>query len=187
MSTVADRAETIERGDAESRGVISVGATADGAFTQGQIHLLCECLGAGEERFAHFALERRTAKAAGDFKLRTMLKRPQSVQAAFETAHVGTAKRTQIEHSAGALGDDGDARAAFDDAGVAGDAAARIIPSFDARELPRQFVNGVDAFLWRQPGVRRSAMHHQFGLTYSLSRCLQQLARTPRMLKDAHQ
>src|SRR6266567_1872418 len=172
MSTVADSAEAIERGDAERGGVISVGATADGACAQGYIHLLRKCLGAGEERCAHFALERRTVKAAGDFKLRTMLKRPQSVQAAFETAHVGTAKRAQIKNSASAFRNDIGARAPFDDAGVDGDAAAKIIPSFDARELPRQFVNGVDAFLWRQPGVRGSAMHDQLGLTYSLSRCL---------------
>src|SRR5260370_38531851 len=148
MGGVGDGGEGGGGRDTKRGGEVSVGATADGAFTQGQIHLLRKCLGAGEERFAHFALERRTVKAARDFKLRTMLKRPQSVQAAFETAHVGTARRTQIENSAGALGDDVDTRAAFDDAVVVADAEARIIPSFDARELPRQFVNGVDAFLW---------------------------------------
>src|SRR6266704_3529131 len=106
------------------------------------------------------------------------------MQAAFETAHVGTAKRAQIKNSASAFRNDIRARAPFDDAGVDGDAAAKIIPSFDARELPRQFVNGVDAFLWRQPGVRCSAMHDQLGLTYSLSRRLQQASRTEGRLKN---
>src|SRR5207247_10341429 len=67
----------------------------------------------------------------------------------FEAAHVGNAKRAEIEDRASAFRDYIGARAAFKDAGVDRDATARIVPLLDARELPRQFVNGVDAFLWR--------------------------------------
>jgi hypothetical protein len=42
VSTIARGAEAIERGDAERGSEISVGATAGGAFTQREIHLLCD-------------------------------------------------------------------------------------------------------------------------------------------------
>src|SRR6266851_8416037 len=44
--------------------------------------------------------------------------------------------------------------------------------------------NGVDAFLWRETGVRGPAMHYQFGLTDPLARRLQQAARTEGRLED---
>jgi len=74
--------------------------------------------------------------------------------------------------------------AAFDDAGVDGDAAAKIIPSFDARELARQFVDGVDTFLRCETRVRGAAMHDQFGFADSFARCLQQAARAEGRFDD---
>ncbi len=106
------------------------------------------------------------------------MKRAQIAQTIFQAAHVGRVQRTQIENNSRAFRNDICARAAFDDACVDGDAAARIVPFFDARELPRQFVNGVDAFLWRETGVRGPAMYDQFGFTDPFARRLQQAART---------
>src|SRR5713226_133499 len=74
MRAVADGAETVERRDAETGGEISVRATADGAFAQRDVHLLCEQLGAGEESRAHFAFERGTVETARDFQPGASLK-----------------------------------------------------------------------------------------------------------------
>ena len=124
----------------------------------------------GEEQYAHFAFERRAAEAAGDFKAGSLVKWSQSEQAAFHAAHVGNPQGPQVKNGAGAFGNYVRARAAFDDAGVDGGAAAIIIPSFDARELPRQFVDGVDPFLWGKARVRGAAMHDQLGFADSLDR-----------------
>src|SRR5439155_8418091 len=174
MSAVADCAEAVQRGDAERGRKISVRASAGGAFAQRDIHLLGEQLGAGEETRAHFALERRAVEAAGDFKPSASLNRAQAAQTNFEVAHVGNTKRTQIEDSASAFRNYVGARTAFDDPGVDGDSAVKIIPFFNARDLPRQFVNGVDAFLWCKACMRSAAMHDQCGFANSFARRLQQ-------------
>src|SRR6266446_5932685 len=103
--------------------------------------------------------ERRTVEAAGDLEPGAGLKRAQVVQANFKVAHIGNAKRAEIENGASAFRNDVGARAPLNDAGVDGEAAAKIVPFFDAPELPRQFVNGVDAFLRRETRVRCAAMH----------------------------
>ncbi len=184
MRTVAHCAEAVESWNAQRGGEISVRAATDGAFAQGKIHLFRERLRAGEESRAHFAFERRTVETAGDFKASSPIKWPQSVQSALQVAHVGDAKGAQIEYSARAFRDDVGPRAAFDDAGVDGDAAAKIIPSFDARELPRQLVDSVDPFLRRKTRMRGAAMHDQFSFTGTLAGRLQKAARAEGRLED---
>src|ERR1700682_2662068 len=184
MSAVADGAESIEGGDAERRGEISVGATAHGALAQVEIHLLRERFGAGEEGCAHFAFERRAVKTAGDLQAGSPVKWTQGVQTAFHAAHVGNPHGTKIKNSARVFRNYVRARAAFDDAGVDGDAAAKIIPSFDPCELPRQFVDGVDTFLRCETRVRGAAMHDQFGFADSLAGRFQQAARAEGRLDD---
>src|ERR1700694_5800501 len=105
-------------------------------------------------------------------------------RASIQAAHVGNAKRTQIENGALAFRDNIRVRAPLDDAGVDGDTAAKIIPSCDARELPRQFVNGVDTFLRCETRVGSAAMHNQFGFADPLAGRLQQAARAEGRLKD---
>ncbi len=97
--------------------------------------------------------ERRPVETAGDFEPRASFERAQVAQAVFEAAHVGDPERTEIKNNSRAIRDDIGARPAFDDARVDGDAEAMIVPFFDACKLPRQFVNGVDAFLRREAGV----------------------------------
>src|SRR6266446_9125195 len=103
--------------------------------------------------------EWRTVETAGDFDPGAGLNGAQVVQANLQVAHIGNAQRAQIENSACAFRNDVGARAAFNDAGVDGEAAAKIIPFFDAPELPRQFVNGVDAFLRCETRMRCPAMN----------------------------
>src|ERR1700682_6102295 len=184
MSAVAHGAEAIEGGDAERRGEISVGAAAHGALAQGEIHLLRERFGAGEEGCAHFAFERRAVKTAGDLQAGSPVKWTQGVQTAFHAAHVVNPHGTKIKNSARVFRNYVRARAAFDDAGVDGDAAAKIIPSFDPCELARQFVDGVDTFLRRETRVRGAAMNDQFGLADSLAGRFQQAARAEGRLYD---
>src|ERR1700704_2679822 len=99
MRAIAHSAEAVQSGDAQRGGEISIRAAANGAFAQREIHLLREGFGAAEEGCAHFAFEWGAVEAAGDFKSGSPVKWPQSVQAAFQAAHVGNAKRTQIENS----------------------------------------------------------------------------------------
>src|SRR5947208_781357 len=184
VGAVANRAEAVERGDPESGREISVRAAAGGAFAQEEIYLLGKQLGPGEQSGAHFAFEGRTIEAAGDFKPSPSLKSTQIAEANFEAAHVGNAKRTQIEDSSSAFRNYVGTRAAFDDPGVDGDAAAKIVPFFNARELPCQFVNGIDAFLRCKARMRGAAMNDQFGFTDSFARCLQQPARAEGRFQD---
>ncbi len=153
MGAVAYGTETVERGNTERGGEIPIRATARGTFAQSEIHLICQGFGAREESRAHFAFKRRAIEAASDLKAGAPMKWAQSLQAAFEAAHVRNAQRAQIKNNSRAFGDDVGARAAFDDPCIDRDAMAEIIPFFDARELPCQFVDGVDPFLWRETGV----------------------------------
>src|ERR1700694_3840659 len=184
MGAVADGAEAIEGGDAERGCEISVRATAHGALAQGEIHLLRERFGASEKGCAHFAFERRAVEAAGDLQAGSPVKWAQGMQTAFHGAHVGNPHGTKIKNSARAFRNYVRARAAFDDAGVDGDAAAKIIPPFDPCELPRQFVDGVDTFLRCETRVRGAAMHDQFGFADSLAGRFQQAARAEGRLDD---
>src|SRR6266446_1415570 len=184
MSAVADGAESVERGDAQCGGEISVGATADGAFADREAHLRRERFGAGEESCAHFAFEGWAIEASGDFKAGTPVYCAESMQSSFQAAHIGNAQRAQIKSGAGAFGDHVGAGAAFDDAGVDGYAASKIVPFFDACELLRQFVDGVDAFLGRETSVRGTAMHGQFSDADALARRFQKSTRAERRFED---
>jgi len=183
MRAVAHGAEAIEGGDAERGCEISVRATAHGALAQGEIHLL-------RERFARAKRVALILRSSGGRSKPPVIssglpvKWTQSVQTAFHAAHVGNPHGTKIKNSARAFRNYVRARTAFDDAGVDGDAVAKIIPAFDARELPRQFVDGVDAFLRCETRVRGAAMHDQFGFANSFARRLQQAARAERRLDD---
>src|SRR5260370_14016846 len=129
-------------------------------------------------------LEGGPVEPAGDLEPGAALNGAQIVQANFEVAHIGNAKRAQIENSSSAFRNDVGARAAFDDAGVDGEAAAKIIPFLDAPELPRQFVNGVESLLRREARMRCAAMHDSLVFTDSLPFRLQQSARTEGSLQD---
>src|SRR2546430_17060243 len=76
-----------------------------GAFAQRKIHFLGEQLGAREKSGAHSTFERWPVEAAGHFKPGAGLNRAQAVQAYFEAAHVGNAKRAEIEDRASAFRD----------------------------------------------------------------------------------
>ena len=91
----------------------------------------------------------------------------------FERTHVGSARCADVYHCAGALGDDVGARAAFDDVGVDGDAAAGLVKPGDARDLQRQFVHRVDAILRIDPGVRGAAGYDQLDFADAFARRLQ--------------
>lgn len=128
--------------------------------------------------------EGRAVEAAGNFQPGATVKRTQAAQAIFEAAHIGDAKRAQIENGSGTFGDYVGARAAFDDSGVYGDAAAKIVPFFDARKLMGQFMDGVDAFLRREAGVRCAAVDGEFGLADSFARSFQEAAGTEGGFED---
>src|SRR5580698_1659726 len=153
MGAVADRAETVESWDPCGGGEVSVGASADGALLELEIHFGSEGFRVDEKRGAHFAFEGSAGESAGDFEARAFEFRLQGVQAAFELAHVCDGRCAEIELNAGDFGDDVGARAALDGSRVDCDAAAQVVPTFETRDLTRDFVDGVDSVLWSEPGV----------------------------------
>jgi len=118
------------------------------------------------------------------FKPGTLAHCAKRMQPTFQSAHIGNAQRPQIKSGASAFGDHIGARASFDDAGVDGYAAAQVVPFFNARELPRKFVDGVDTFLRSKTGMRGAAMHDQFCFADSLAGRLQEPARAKGRLQD---
>jgi len=174
MSAVADGAEAVERGDAESGGEIAVGAAAGGAFAQSETHLRGERFGFDEERGAAFALERSAIEAAANFEFCTGMAWTKSTEFAFEAAHVGDAERAKVEDRAGSLGDDIHTRSAFDHVGVDGHAAPEIVPLLDVHKLPREFVDGVDAFLGSEARVRGAAVNDEFSFAYAFAGSLEE-------------
>src|SRR5689334_14341639 len=163
MSAISDSAEAVEGGNAESGGEIAVGSASGSAFTDRQTHLTCETLCAREKSCAVFALERGTVEAARDFEFCSSENRFEGVQFFFKAVHIGNAESAQVESCAGGFGDDIEPSAASDDVCVDGDAAAQIVPLRDLRDLEREFVNGVDAFLWREARVGSFAADEEFG------------------------
>ena len=105
------------------------------------------------------------------------------MQLFFDPAHVPKGHRAEIESGASVLGDDVCARTAFDDVRVHADPSARIIPAFEARDLARQLVDGIDAFLGSEPGVCGSATHDQLRLANSFTRSFQETLRAERGLE----
>ena len=91
------------------------------------------------------------------------MNRFERVKALFEGAHIGYPPGAQIQSGFGTVGDDVAARAAFDDVGVDGDAAAQIVPFFDTGDLCGKLVNGVDASLRGQTRVRGATVDDELG------------------------
>jgi hypothetical protein len=169
MSAVADSAETVESGDAESGGKIAIGAAAGSAFAQSETHLRCERFGFGEERGTAFVFERGAIEAAANFEFCTGMAWTQRVEFAFEAAHVRDAERAKIEDGAGTLGDNVRPGSAFDNVCVDGHAAPEIVPLLDVRKLPRKFVDGIDAFLGSEARVRGAAMNDEFSFAHTFA------------------
>lgn len=183
---MADGAEAVQRGDAEGGGEIAVGAAAGHAFTERPSHLSGKRFGARKERCATLTFERRAIEAAVNFEAGAAIEGAKCAQASFDAAHVRSVERAEIEESASAFGDDIDARAAFDDVGINADAAAQVVPGADARELLGELVDGVDAFLRSEAGVRRAAVHNDFRFADAFARGFEQAFRAERRLEDEH-
>ena len=90
----------------------------------------------------------------------------------------------EIELDAGDLGDHVGACAAFDGSGVDCDAAAHIVPGFEASDLSRDFVDGVDAVLWSQTGVRSAAVDDEFGFADAFALGFERSVGPERWLED---
>jgi len=127
--------------------------------------------------------ERGAIEAATHFEFCAGKNGTKRVQFALEAAHVCNAERAKIEDGAGSLGNDIYASASFDDVGVYGDAAARVVPLLNALELPCKFVNGVDAFLRREACMRGAAVDDEFGLAYTFASGFNQTLRSEGRLK----
>lgn len=181
---MADGAEAVEGGDAERGGEIAVGAAAGRAFTERPSHLSGKRFGAREERCAAIAFERRAIEAAMNFQAGAAIEGAKRAEASFDAAHVGSVERAEIEESASAFSDDIDARAAFDDVSIDADAAAQVVPGADARELLGELVDGVDAFLRSEAGMRSAAVYDDFRFADAFARGLEQTLRAERRLEN---
>ena len=169
VRAVAHSAEAIERGNAESGGEISIGATTGWAFSQRKSHLLRERFGAQIKRGALFALERRAVKAAADFQSCAAADGLQRTETLFQSAHIGQTPGAKIDIYFGAIGDDVGACAALDDVRIDGNAVAEIVPFFEASDLRGEFVNGVHALIGIESGVGGATMHHEFDFAHTFA------------------
>src|SRR5215467_6970637 len=122
------------------------------------------------EKFrAVFTFEWPAAEAAADFEFRSGHARLQRAQALFNFPHVRYTKCTQIDHGLSAVGDNIRTRAAFDDAGIDRNAAARVIPGSDSRDLHCKLVDRIHSFFRREARMRGAAVHGNFRLTDPLA------------------
>src|SRR5579859_875888 len=183
MGAVADGAEAVEGGDAKRCGEIAVRGAAGRAFTKCDAHLrgqfFCSC----KKSRADAALKRSAGEAAGDFEFCAAKNRFEGVQLFFDGAHIGAAKRAEIDRGSRLFGDDVDARATFHDVSVHGYAAANVVPRKYFCQLQSQFVNGVDAFFRREAGVRSFAAHDELRFADSFARRLEQARWSERRLR----
>ena len=186
VGTVADGAEAVEGGDAEGGGEVAVGAAAGGGFAEGEAEFTGDGFGAREEGDAVFAFERGAIEAAVDFEFCAAMDGLQGMEALFEGAHVGAAPGAEIEPGCSAVGDDVGAGAAGDDVGVNGDAAAEVVPLFQAGDLRGEFVDSVDAFFGREAGVGSAAMDDKLRFADTFAGSFQQAAGAKRRLQNEH-
>src|SRR5882762_2293371 len=105
------------------------------------------------------------------------------MQALLELAHVREAEGAKVDHGAGTLGDDVDARAALDYVGIYANAATQVVPLLKLRDLLCEFVDCVHTFLWCEACMRSATVHDDFGLAYALTRCFHQAEWTERRLE----
>jgi hypothetical protein len=180
VGAVAYGAEAVEGGDAEGGGEVAVGAAAGRGFAEREPEIAGNGFGAGVKGGALFAFERWAIEAAEDFEFRTAMNGLEGVEAFFEGAHIAVAPGAEIERSLGAVGDDVRAGAAGDDVRVDGDAAAEIVPLFEARDLCGEFVHRIEAFFGCEAGVRGATVDDELGFAHALAGSFQQAARTKR-------
>jgi hypothetical protein len=183
VGAVAYGAEAVEGGDAEGGGEVAVGAAAGCGFAKREAEFAGDGFGAGEKGGAVFVLERGAIEPAVNFEFCAAMDGLQGVQALFEGAHVGVAPGAEIERGCSAVGDDVGAGAAGDDVGVDGDAAAEVVPLFQASDLRGEFVNGVDAFFGSKAGVGSAAVDDEFRFADTLAGSLEQAAGAQRRLQ----
>lgn len=180
---MADGSEPVERRDAQRGGEIAVRAATRGTFSERQPHLPGKEFRSGKKRRAEFSFERRAIEAAVHFQPSAGMNRTKRVQQAFKPAHIRDAQSAKIEDGAGELGDDIYASAAFDDVGIDGNSAARVVPFLNARKLQCQFVDGVHALLGSQARVRSPAMDEKLRFANGFAGRLKQTMTAERRLE----
>jgi len=95
----------------------------------------------------------------------------QRVQLPLDAPHIGKPEGSQVEKGTSLFRNHIGAGTALDYVGVDTYSTARVVPFFESGDLRSQFVDGVDAFLRGEAGVRSAAMHRQFSLTNTFARC----------------
>ena len=138
----SDGAEAVEGGDAEGGGEVAVGGASGGGLVEleaklgGQTAgLFVECDG------ARLALHRRTVETAGDGELTVWIGAAQRVEEPVDADGVAGMSDAHIDLGEGVFGNDVGARAAGDDAGIYGEAAAQIGEAGDGLQEAREFQN----------------------------------------------
>jgi hypothetical protein len=181
----ADGAEAVERGNAEGRGEIAVGAASGRSFAEGETHFAGEPLPEAEQlNDAGGALERRAIDAAGDFDARTFEDGFERVELAIDQGRIGGAGDANIHAREGAIRNHIRVFSRFDDGGLHGDAAARMIEAHQALDLQGELVDGVDAFLGIDAGVSRAAGNEQLGVADTFALRFHAAFGTERGLED---
>src|SRR5712692_10625826 len=184
VRAVAHGAKTVESRHAGGGRQVAIRAAARRGFTNREAHFVCEELRLAVERGAHLAFERRAIEPAGDPQARAGKNRPQRAQPAFEPFHIGGPRSANVNHGAGAVGDDVAASASLDDVRIYRNPAAEIVEAGDPRDLQRQFVHGVYALLRLETRVGGAAGDFDFHLAHAFARGFQRAAQAKGRLEN---
>src|SRR5215472_17816074 len=114
-----------------------------------------------EKRRCAYALHRLPVDAALDFQSRLRIYRLQGGDATLDVASIGDARHANVDARAGDFGHDVGTRSALDNAGGESYAALRICHFFNAKDLPRQLRDGVDAGCRVDSGMCRSTVNRE--------------------------
>jgi len=169
VRAITDGTEAIKSRNTKSCCEVAVGTATSRGFSQRETELLGEGNGTPKENSALLAFQRRAIEAAMDFEPGAAMDRFQFMQALFEGAHVGCMPSAKIKLGFGQFRDNVDARAAFDNVCIDGDAAPEVVPLLDTGDLRGEFVNSVDALFRGKPSVRRATVNNDLGLADALA------------------
>src|SRR5690349_6835166 len=173
MRAFADCAESVQGRDAERRSEIAVGTATDSGLFETPTKFVCEPRSFPvKSSNCRCALHRWTIQAAGDLDLALAVKRPKRNELPASTFRVLFRSDPQIEDRARLGGDNINASATSDLAGVDRSPALQVDHFRQPQNLAREFNHRAVSFFEVEPGVCGNAFHVQCVLADPFTRRL---------------
>src|SRR5579884_1966966 len=185
MRAIAHGSQTIEGGNTQAGGEVSIRTAADGNLVERKSQLAGDLLRLLEERHhRRRPLQWRAIDAAFNLQLAFLIDRAQRTNLAHHQVAIEVAGDPEIEFALGFGGHHVSASATANDAGVQGDAALEVRHGSHRLNLMRQLKYRVLPFLEVEPGMRSHPTDPDGERTDAFARGFQGSAATCRL---AHQ